>query len=228
MSHTSAVRSPDQNRRIWGLLKELQRRSGIPDEDTQAVLRRHCLKVSRQEHSSKLTERQAQQVIELMQSEISGYRPVTPPKPEPAGHEPWGERGPGPRCGRRVTPREQEVLLAMFQQAGMTSREQQMGFCRRQCKVPWPQTMEHADALMEPLKAIILRSVTSEELEKRVAALQNRPELDAWKKGFVEERMRRFAEAKASHKSAKSVMSPHQLLKLIECEVACGLMGGSA
>jgi hypothetical protein len=210
-----AVRTLDQNRRLWGLVTELRKRSGISQEDAEGVVRRMCREVSGQDHSSLLSQVQAERLLSKMESEISGYG-----ERRPAKREPWGERGPGPRDGQRITPRLQEVLQALFEQAGLDTRERQMGFCRRQFGLPWPQTQAHADALVEPLKAMVLRAVPAETLRARVATLQARTDLDTWKRGFVEDLARQMDQAARAGRSAKSVLTTHKLLKLVECELA--------
>jgi hypothetical protein len=115
----------------------------------------------------------------------------------------------------------QEVIAAMFEQAGFETRDHQMGFCKRQFDLPWPQTMGHADALLEPLKSIALRKVTPDSLKQRVASLLDK-KLDAWKTGFVADLDRQIREAEKGGRSAKSVLSTHKLQKLIECEIVEG------
>lgn len=212
-------RTLDQNRRMWGVVAELRRLSGLAADDAEEVLRRCCREASGQEHTSQLTQVQAEVVIGKMDREISGYsKPAESVERKPE-RKPWGERGPGPRGGQAITPKQQAVLQALFEQAGLDTRERQMGFCKRQFGVPWPQTQANADALYEPLKAMILRRVKPSELQARTHALVGNGGLDAWKANFIADLDRQFSDAAKTGKM-KTVITTHKLLKLIECELA--------
>lgn len=205
-------RTPAQNSQMWGLVAQLRRLAGLSEDDAAEVLRKHCREISGQEHSSKLTVRQAEAVIARMAAEVGGYHGK---RPAPA-RLPWGRRGDGPREDQRISPRQQQVLQALFVQAGLDTRERQMGFSRRQCGQPWPQTQSQADAIFEPLKAMVMRRLQPSDALARFQALAGRPGLDKWKRDFVADVLRQFGEAQ----DIATVMSPHKLLKLIECELA--------
>jgi hypothetical protein len=210
-------RTPAQNSRLWALTSELQRRSGLSREDADGVLHRHTRTASGQEHTSRLSVAQAARVIEEMEKEVAGYRPAA----APGHHEPWGPRGEGPREDVRITQRQQQVLQALFRQAGRTTREQQRAFTRRQCKVPWPQTQRHADALLEPLQEMILRTLQPQECQQRAEQLRGAKGLDAWKTAFIADLCNQFQQASEAG-TIDHVMSTHKLAKLVECEVAAG------
>lgn len=212
------LRTLGQNRRIWGLVTELRELSGLSQGDAEDVLHRCCRECSAQEHTSQLTERQAARVIAMMVAEISGYKkkPASPKRGQPGDCAP----GQGPRTEQRITPDQQRVLQALFAQAGLDTQERRMGFCRQQCDTPWPQTQAHADALFEPLKAMILRRVTPEQFQARVKALIGHPKLDQWKTNFVADLQRQIDEAIKAGRPVGKVITPYKLAKLGECEQA--------
>lgn len=113
-----------------------------------------------------------------------------------------------------------EVLGYLFADAGMGSLPQRIGFTRRQLQGRGqPKTLADADALMEPLKAIILRRVTAEQVRERLLAVQGRPELDDFLRGFVPDVLQRV------EASGLKAITPGRLAKLVEAEVVCGLRG---
>lgn len=212
MARPKKMRTPAQNRRIWALVGELKRIPELSDDDVDAILRGCVFEVSGQHSTTQLSEYQAGKVIGLLDQHL-GRRPE---------RMPWGPRGEGPRKAATISPRQQAVLRALFQQAGMGDMKRQRTFCMRQCKVPWPQTQQHADALMAPLTAMVLRRVDPGEIWRRAQALRDRPELDTWQQQFVPDLCRQFAEAEAAG-NLGSVLSPHKLLKLCEAEDTCGV-----
>ncbi len=210
-------RTPSQNRRMWGLLGQLAKTTGSTRAEAEGALRRHVREVSGQEHTSQLTEYQASQVIQRLEQELRG-RQVE----QDQQRKPWGHRGPGPREGQMVSRRQLEVLEALFLQAGMDTRDRQMGFTKRQVKKPWVQTQRDFDAVFEPLKAIVLRKAAPRDVWARAKALAGHPKLNRWQQDFVPDLARQFQEA-AETGDLDCVLTPHKLYKLVEAEVACGV-----
>ena len=205
-----AKRSPAQNKRMWGLVHQLVG-AGMDRDQANDLLRAITREVSGQEHTSQLGPRQAGTVIDRLDAQLQELLPTT--------RKPWGPRGDGPRPVVTITPRQQAVISALFQQAGLDTVERQRGFCQRKCRVPWPQTQHHADALMEALQAMILRTVTPAGCLARFERLNEDPRLNAFEEGFVDDLLRQFADADDPAK----VMSTHKLQKLMEIEQRLGV-----
>ena len=218
---STAIRTPAQNSKLFGLVTELQRCAGLSQEEATAVMRRHVREVAGQEHSSRLTVNQAIRVIDALQREVATYRPATTARPAPpAPHAPWGNRGQGPRTEQPITDRQVEVLQELYRQAGIDTLPRQVGFTRRQCKGRGqPSTQKDFDAIYEALSAIILRRTTADEIWTRARTLTGNAGLDAWQRGFIADLCGQFENAKDRDK----VLSPHKLLKLTEAEIACGV-----
>ncbi len=223
----AAPRTPSQNRQIWGLVGQLARATSSSREEAEGTLRRLCMEISGQTHSSRLSTTQADKVISRMRWELGQLRAdeedLVPER------EPWGPRGPGPRPARMITRRQLVFLEGLYQQAGMSTRAQQIGFSKRQCKGrPWPQTMKDFDAIVEALKAICMRKVDHVDAWRRTKALVGNSSLDDWKRGFVADLALQFEEA-AAEGTVACVLTPGRLFKLIECEIAAGVqVGGEA
>ena len=213
------LRTPAQNNRTWSLVANLGRLSGLGREQIEAdILRPLVRRISGQEHTSRLSTGQANQVIEALEKEVASYKPRRREAgPEPAPHRPWGPRGEEPREDAAITPFQQVVLDGLYQLVGY-DRQRQITFSQRQCKKPWPQSQEDADKIIEPLKSMAMRKVDGAEISARVSALVGRPELNAWQVGFVADMVRQFADAGTSPKTA---LSPHKLLKILEAEARC-------
>jgi hypothetical protein len=213
MASPKPTRSPAQSRALWGLKSQLER-AGLSADDAEQTLRRICVEVSGQEHTSRLSPNQAGRVIDQLQRLVSDATRKQPSR-EPAAHEPWGPRGPGPRQAVTITGRQQDVLQAVFRQAGMTTSEQQRGFTQRQCKRPWAQTQRDYDALIEALYAMVLRAVTPGQALARARALVDHPKLDAWQRGMIPDLVRQL--------EGGGELSTHKLAKLTEAELRCGV-----
>jgi hypothetical protein len=218
MAHTKSTpgRTPAQNRAIWGLKSQLER-AGLAADDAEATVRRVCAEVSGQEHTSRLTPTQAGRVIDQLQRLVqdAACRGPATRNAEPAPHTPWGPRGPGPREAVTISGRQQEVLQAVFRQAGMRTPEQQRGFAMRQCKRPWAQTQRDYDKLIEALYAIVLREVTPAQVLARARALVGHPRLDAWQERFIPNLVEQL--------EGGGGLSTHKLAKLVEAELRCGV-----
>lgn len=211
---SSAVRTPAQNRALHALAGELATRSGLGrDEVWDVVVRPACRKVSGQEHTSRLTPAQAAALLDLVQREVRAYTGGSAGRTERAEHEPWGDRGEGPRSRAPVTRAQLEVIDALFAFVGWAPPARR-AFTLRQCKVPWPQTQHHADAVIEPLQAIAMRHVDHEEIWRRVVSLAGQTDLlDEWKRNFVADLLRQYAA-----QDFRTVLTPHKLAKILEAE----------
>ena len=200
-------RTPAQNNAIWGLLSKLS----LGAEDRKGLLRQLCNEVSGQEHSSQLTQAQAQEVIRRLQGRApsqSGAPPPTKAQAEDAtASEPM------------LTPAQQETLAHVFRQAGMTTLAQQRTFCQRQIKRPWCQTNQDFNAVYQGLKAIVLRDLDPTDFQRRVDALVNHPALDAWQLSWAADVSRQCREA-AERGRLDRVPTTNRLETLIAAELA--------
>jgi len=213
MGSRARQRTPAQSRRLWGLASRIAKASGGGKAEQEALARGAAEEVSGRRSTSSLTPAQARQAIALLEQRAKGSGPKakTTKKAGPSDAR-WGP----------ITPRQQAVIQALYRQVGMTDPARQRGFCERQCKTPWPQSQEDADRLMEPLKAMALRSAVPKDIWDRARAIQDSPRLDAWQAQFVPDLVAQFVEAEANGKLNK-VLSPHKLLKLLEAEHSCGV-----
>jgi nucleotidyltransferase/DNA polymerase involved in DNA repair len=59
--------------------------------------------------------------------------------------------------GATVTAEQLSKIQALFHELGIDTRARQAGFCKRQCRKPWPQTREDANQVIEGLKKMIER-----------------------------------------------------------------------
>jgi len=219
MPGTAPARTPSQNRRLWGLVGELAVATGSTREEAELALRRQARAVSGQEHTSRLSRDQAQQVITLLEREIHGQQAEVAQREE---RQPWGPRGPGPREKVGITERQVQVLQALFVQAGLDSQQKQMAFSSRQCKRPWPQTHREYDQIFEALKGMVLRAVVPMDAWARAKAIAQAPELNDWQRGFLADLCRQFQAAQAAG-DISTVLTTHKLAKLTEAEVAAGV-----
>jgi len=212
-------RTAAQNSRMWAAVSQL-RKLGLSKADAEGILRDTVESVAGHRHSSRLDVYQAAGVIRQLEDTIERSQSPADPDPKVSSdtslREPWGRRGPGPRMGRVISPRQQETLQALYAQAGMDTPERQRGFCERQTGKPWPQTQKHCDAIFEALKAIILRDHKPAEMRARFEALRDHPALDDWKTGFVADVCEQYQRARKPEK----VLTTHRLKKLMECEAA--------
>lgn len=202
-------RTPAQNRQIHGLLKQIGKDACLDRDELAEIKASLCRQVSGQEHTSQLDQQQAARLIRLLAQRASGgstAKRKTPAKSHEAG------------LSRMVTPRQQEVLEALFNQAGMLTLDQQRGFCRRQLKGRfWPQNQKDVTALYTPLTAMVLRRVSPAKLHERAQKLRGRPELDAWQTGFIDDLCHQFRNAHAEGVLDR-VMTPNKLRRLVEAE----------
>lgn len=229
------LRTTAQNRAIWGLVSRIAAASGLSRDELAPMVQNACKAESGQEHTGALTAPQAQRVIQRLQRELDGYAPrevapirsasEAPPRlsvhPEPAPHVPWGPRQVGPRESLPMTPFQGVVLGGLFRLCEYTDLRKQRAFCERQTGKSWPTTQTEADAVITPLSAMALRKVDAEDIRARVAAL-GKVRLDRWKTGFVADLARQLEE-----RPGKAALSPHKLLKVLECEAAAGIGGGA-
>lgn len=215
MANTAQARTPAQNARLWALVGELAKATGSTREEAEPALRRICREISGQEHTSRLSSDQAREVIKLLDREVQGHIVSSAAEEAPLERTPWGPRGPGPRDQVAITPRMVQVLQALYLQAGLDSRQKQMAFCTRQCKVPWPQTHRHYDQIVEALKDMILRQVDPSDAWARVRALRGHRALNTWQIAFMDDLHKQFERAA----DIGQVLTTHKLAKLVEAEV---------
>jgi len=62
-----------------------------------------------------------------------------------------------PQPGGTITPRQQAKIAELYAALGWTDPRRQMGFSRRVCGVPWPQTRAQANKVIEALKQMVAR-----------------------------------------------------------------------
>lgn len=207
MSRAALPRTPAQNRVLWSLVSKLARMSGLGESEVKdAVLRPLVRRASGQDSTTRLTSHQAAVVIDALERQLAEYAAAEPAPPAPS-----------PRHIAAITPAMQATITGLFAQLGWHERARQIAFSRRQIGLPWPQTEEQADALIEPLKAMVLRAVKPRELWARAKALRGNPRLTRWEQGFVGELCANFEEAEQAGRLDK-VLSTQGLLKLMEIE----------
>ena len=215
-------RSASQNRALWALVREIEGR-GLSHDEAVATLRQACIQVSGQDHTSRLTPGQAGQVIDTLKARLGQSR-GRGQRTAPAPHEPWDDRGPGPRddaTAAPITPRQVEVLDALFAQAGMTTLPQRVAFTKRQCRGQGrPRSQRDADALFEALSAMVMRGVAPMDIwmEARELLADGRG-LDSWQRHtFLPDLLAQFEVAAPDH--LDQVLTPHKLAKLVEARHA--------
>lgn len=86
------TRTPAQNRRMWGAVAKLRRTAGLDEDDVEAMLRERARRISGQDHTSQLTERQMGRLIDELEAELRRYAPTEAQRATPVGHR-WPERG---------------------------------------------------------------------------------------------------------------------------------------
>jgi hypothetical protein len=57
-----------------------------------------------------------------------------------------------------VTPEQQKLIAALFNELGWIETSRQMGFSKRCCRKNWPQSRTDANKVIEGLKAMIRRA----------------------------------------------------------------------
>lgn len=60
-----------------------------------------------------------------------------------------------------ITSRQLEMIQALYLQLGWDDRARQVGFHKRQCHKPWPQTRQDASKVIEGLKALLHKAKPS-------------------------------------------------------------------
>lgn len=218
----AALRTPQQNRRLWGVVAALRRAAALSEDDAAELVRERCRALSGQEHTSRLTAVQAHRLILDLEREVAGYAPTESARNRKPARAPWGPRGPGLREDQPITRRQQEVVTLLYEQLGW-DLQRQRGFNQRQTRRPWPQTQKDADAVIEGLTAILLRQVRWAEALARAEALLGHPALDAWQRRFLPDLVQQFR----SSQRPERVLTPHKLRKLVEAEArVAGGAGG--
>lgn len=221
MAQAQALRTVAQNGRLWTLLSKLAKLSGVPRDELEETLRAKVRQVSGQDHTSRLTIAQAGVVLDDLQRRVDAYRPraeTEPAKAAPAkpGRAPWGERGPGTRTEQRITPAQQATILGLYAQLGWTDPKRRTEFCRRQTQQPWPQSMADADKLIEPLMAMVKRTVPVRTLVEQLRQCLGRPELTPFESSWVADVCNQVTDAEATGKDLDKVFSTKKRLILAQ------------
>lgn len=218
-------RTVEQNRRIYGLRLALCK-AGMELEDVVGVIRQIAVEVSGQEHTSLLTVGQANALIGQLEERLrqastrSAAVGSARPRAVSAPHEPWGERG-GNRAEEPITGRQLEIIDRLATEAGLVTLPQRAGFYARQLGGRRRLvTQADADAVIEPLKAMLRRRVDPDTVCRRLEAVAEHPTLatDAWLAGFVADVLPRV------RREGRSAISPGRLAKLREAEELCGIV----
>ena len=221
-------RTSAQSSRIWGILARLVTATGLGKDEWEGMMRAEVKRISGQEHTSQLSQMQAARLIGWLETELQRYARAAPATPDtvnlpvPRPHPPFGERA-GPRADERVTPMQQQVLRGLWDLCarldpanGWSTAALQQGFSRRQCGRPWPQSEADADKLIAPLASIAARQGPMTEWARRVAAILDAPELDAWKRKFIRDVNRQLKSGRLDGKDDVEVCA--RLPKIVEAE----------
>lgn len=222
------LRTVAQNRTIYGLRRDLCA-LGMEPEEVATLIQDQCRALSGQEHTSQLSQVQAAALIQDLQARLRALQPTptTTPRPRPGRaqqaearpHEPWGERAVD-RATQPITARQLEVIDRLAADAGLATLPQRVGFYARQLQGRrQPRTQADADKLIEPLKAMILRRVTVEEVQARLDALAGHSKLaqNSFFPGWVADVRIRLK------KEGKKGLTPARLAKLVEAEAFCDI-----
>lgn len=177
------VRTPEQNRKIWGLVAKLAQISGRGREWAEDIMRLLCVNISKQERTSALTSAQADQLISELQGRTGGS----------------GRGGskikPAPDAQGTITRDQQRVLQHLYKDASIAGPQ---AFNQRIIKKPWPQTRAEATKLYQALEAMIVRKIDRTEVETILATLRSvefKWRLTPWEKSFVEDLNRQISAA---------------------------------
>lgn len=166
------VRSPEQNRKIWGLVAKLGQISGRGREWAEGIMRLICGGITGSESTSQLTVEQADRLIAELQARVGSKAP----RPKQA-----------PEADATITRDQQRVLDHMYKDAGISVPQ---AFNQRTIKRPWPQTRAEATKLYQALEAMIIRKIDRTEVETILATLRSvefKWRLTPWEKTFVED-----------------------------------------
>lgn len=219
---------PGQRSRLWAAVGQLRKLGPMSKEDAESVMRGICEAVSGQTHSSQLTVMQAGKVCSELEARLAELMPKAAPPAEELREggggdshlrTPWARRGPGPRESQGITQDQSRMICGLFGLLGWDIR-QQRGFCERQVKVGWPENMAQADALIEPLKSMVMREVGTKGLLERVTPLIDHPALasDSFLPGFVRDLQKQLTDATSARGGLRGVLTPRKLWKLQEAE----------
>lgn len=183
-----AHRTPEQNRKIWGLVAKLGQISGRGREWAEGIMRLICGGLTGSESTSQLTPEQADRLIAELQARIGGRGPgVGGSKTKPA---------PDPHA--IITRDQQRVLDHMYKDAGISVPQ---AFNQRTIKKPWPQTRGEANKIYQALEAMIVRRISRTEVETLLATLQSVEwswRLTKWERDFIADLNRQLTAATGS------------------------------
>lgn len=199
-------RTPEQNRKIWGLVAKLGQISGRGREWAEGIMRVICGGLTGSEKTSALTVEQADRLIAELQARIGGRgetekgrigEAATPPLPlsgSPVRSSP--PLAPDPHA--TITRDQQRVLDHMYKDAGISVPQ---AFNQRTIKKPWPQTRGEANKIYQALEAMIVRRISRTEVETLLATLQSVEwswRLTKWERDFIADLNRQLTAATGS------------------------------
>ncbi len=138
-------RTQAQNKRLWCLVRDLERRYGAGKG--KLIMRRIVREVSGGDCTRILTAAQMARVLDRLAAE--------------AGEAPRPARPTPPRVPRPLdlpSPGQQQLIDSLFTGLGWWQTERRVAFAKTLCEGrPWPQTKAEANKLIEALKAMTAR-----------------------------------------------------------------------
>ncbi len=186
------MRTLGQNRRIWGLTSRLGNMTmkGI----AVARMRAMCKQISGQDKTSKLSEKDADNLTRALEEEIE--------RVEKDGQQRRIEDG-------TVTPAQNRGIEGLYQQLGWKKENQKIGFNIRIIKKPYPGTSHEGRKIFEALKAMIMRGVDKDEVLQRIEEIIDfTGNITDWEMGFIMDLKRQIEEG--------ALLSPMKIKKLHE------------
>lgn len=214
-SALTAPRTSAQNQAIHAAMSALARASGLSRDELDPSLRDLCRDVSGQTHTAQLTVGQAGIVLDRLNRRLKEY---APPEPVAAPHQPWGPRGPGTRDEQPVTEFQSSLIGDLFTLCGYPESDpkRRQRFILRQCGNLWPQSMEEADKVIQPLTEMSVRNIDRDAMRLRLTAL-SAFKLTAWETQTVAN----LAAGLDAGRAVTAVFRPGTLGKIMEIEAAC-------
>lgn len=177
-----ALRSPEQNRRMWSLAGRLDQLVG--GGEGEARLRAVCKDVSGQTSTRALAPAQAALVIEDLKKDVALIE----------RHKDLQEVNPNELPGKQ----QLETIQHLRKDLGMTPQGLQK-ICQRTIGSAWPQTRGEAIKVHEALSAMLTRQQKKKpgDLWNRIDGLLKTQSLTAWERNFLSDVQRRLDQNKA-------------------------------